>query len=185
VGCGRGRLSFAIAPHSKKVVGIDVSETEIEKAISLADEKGHENVEFLVADAEAIEYNDFLGMDVDIIMANLCMSPEIIKRSSNALKKGSPFVFVCFQTDQLKEIGGSGFSFDEDEMRQLLEANGFIVEHLDVDKWVLDLPEKEIIEVEYMSYPWATRRWDVLMNYVEAGGRTLSQGRLLVKARKM
>ncbi len=185
VGCGSGRLTFALATYAKKVVGIDISEASIEKAKSIAGEKRTENVEFQVADAEAIEYNEFLGGDIDVVTANLCMSSEIIIKSSKALKKGGPFAFVCFQSDQLKEIGGSGFSFDEDEMRRLLETSGFIVEHFDVEKWTLDLPEKEIIEKEYRNYPWAVRRWDKLMSYFEKGGRTLSQGRLLVKARKM
>jgi SAM-dependent methyltransferase len=47
LGCGIGRLSFALAKGFDRVVGVDVSETMVRKARALAVELGIQNVEFL------------------------------------------------------------------------------------------------------------------------------------------
>jgi SAM-dependent methyltransferase len=185
VGCGSGRLTFALSPYARKVVGIDISDSEIEKAKSIMRAKGVDNVEFHVADAEVIEYRGFLGTRVDVVSSNLCMSAEIIKRASRALDVGSPFVFACFHEDQFKELGGSKFSFGKNTVSRLLEASGFMVEYLEIEKKTMELPEKEIVEREYWSFPWARRRWNKLMRYLDEGGRRLTQSRLVVKARRV
>lgn len=185
VGCGSGQLAFAIVPYARKVVGIDISESEIENAKHIAMAKGIKNVAFYGADAEAIEYREFLGEKIDAIGSNLCMSAEIVRRSSRALDVGGPFIFTCFHEDQLKELGGSRFSFSEDEMRQLLEASEFIIEYLTVEKWAIPIPKKEDAELEYANVPWARRRWNELIDYISGGGQTLTHSRLIVKARKM
>ncbi|MFQ5815988.1 MAG: class I SAM-dependent DNA methyltransferase [Candidatus Hydrothermarchaeaceae archaeon] len=185
VGCGSGGLTFALSPYAKRVVGIDVSESEIERAEQISKARGMKNIDFYAVDADAIEYREFLGEGIDVVASNLCMSPEIIKRSSRALDAGSPFVFTCFQSGQWKELGGSRFSFGVGEMRGLLETSGFIVEYLDVERWVTELPKKETVELEYRRFPWARRRWDELMRYTGEGGRTLTQSRLVVKARRV
>ncbi len=185
MGCGSGRLTIAISPYAKRVIGIDISDSEVESARQIANAMGKGNIEFHVADAEAIEYREFLGQEVDVVASNLCMSGEIIERSSRALEAGGPFVFACFHSDQLKELGGSRFSFEQDEMKMLLEKSGFKVEYVDVEKWDMELSDKETVEREYRKFPWAERRWNELMRYVSEGGQKLTQSRLVVKARKV
>ena len=52
VGCGRGRLVFNIAPHAKRVIGIDWEKREIEAAKKYASANSIDNVTFVLANAE-------------------------------------------------------------------------------------------------------------------------------------
>ncbi len=184
IGCGSGGLTFPLSSYAKKVIGIDISSTEIARANSIAENKMVKNVEFYEGDADSIEYRGFIGGTIDIVASNLCMSSEIIKRSSRALKPGSLFVFACFHSDQLKELGGSRFSFGEDEMKKLLERSGFIVESIEVKKWIINLPVEEKLVPKSEQFPWAKRRMKELARYINEGGRIITQSRLIVKARR-
>src|SRR5256885_16767525 len=56
VGTGRGRLALALAPRSRRVVGIDRDEVVLTDARRAAVAAGLTNVEFIGLDAEAGEY---------------------------------------------------------------------------------------------------------------------------------
>ncbi len=185
IGCGSGWLSVELAPLAARVIGIDISGAEIAKANECAKALVLKNVEFLVADAEQIEYREIAAADIGMIVANLCMSEEIIKRSSRALASGSPFCFVCFHSDQLKELGGSRFAFAADAMEGLLRANDFTVEHLEVVKWEVPLSPKDSALSALKDKEWARRRWEKILAYTDKGGQSLTLSRLVVKARKI
>ncbi len=185
VGCGSGWLTIELAPRVARAIGIDISDAEIAKALESAKRLALKNVEFHVADAEKVDYRNIAGGTIDMIVANLCMSEEIINRSSRALTSGSPFCFVCFHKDQLKELGGSRFSFAADEMEGLLQASGFEVEHLEVISWKAPLHPKEKALAALKYKEWARRRWEKIVAYSNSGGRSLTQSRLIVKARKI
>ncbi|HSE92274.1 MAG TPA: class I SAM-dependent methyltransferase, partial [Methylomirabilota bacterium] len=57
VGTGSGRLALALAPQCRSALGIDRDPAVIEEARRRARTAGLRNVEFLVADAERIEYD--------------------------------------------------------------------------------------------------------------------------------
>ncbi|MEE8167794.1 MAG: methyltransferase domain-containing protein, partial [Candidatus Hydrothermarchaeales archaeon] len=166
VGSGRGQLTFEIAPFAGYIIGLDISEDGVKMAKEYAMSKHIKNVEFLVGDAECIEYRDMIEREIDMIVSHLCMSKEIIIRSSYALRPGFPFIFACFQSDQLKELGGSQFSFSEEEMRGLVEDNGFKVEYLGIERWQIKLPSKEEVIRTYKTRRWARKNWNELIKYL-------------------
>jgi SAM-dependent methyltransferase len=62
IGCGIGRLSFALADSFNRVIGIDSSEIMIQKANELKDVLGNKNVDFYCNN----------GYDFDFVHANSC-----------------------------------------------------------------------------------------------------------------
>jgi SAM-dependent methyltransferase len=57
-GCGPGTHSFRLAKVAKRVIGIDISEVAIERARRRAVDRGVDNVEFHVMDAESLTFPD-------------------------------------------------------------------------------------------------------------------------------
>src|SRR5438270_13893493 len=132
VGTGRGRLALALAPRSRRVVGIDRDEVALTDARRAAAAAGLTNVEFVGLDAEAGEYG---GLAPDAVVAHLCMSSAIAERAGRALARGAPFAFVAFHADQWRETGRrSRFAWSEDEAARILAAAGFSLEHLSVER---------------------------------------------------
>src|SRR5438132_4502673 len=78
VGTGSGRLALALASHCRRVVGVDREASAIDEARRRAAVLDLGNVEFLVADAESMEYTPFAP---DIVVAHLCMSDAIAQRA--------------------------------------------------------------------------------------------------------
>src|SRR3989441_11501496 len=102
VGTGRGRLALALAGRCRRVVGIDRDVAAIAEAVRRAGALGLANVEFIIADAEAVEYGAFAP---DLVAAHLCMSDAIAERAGRALGQGQGFPFVAFHADQWRGAG--------------------------------------------------------------------------------
>ncbi|XP_073409297.1 uncharacterized protein [Dendrobates tinctorius] len=65
VGCGTGRYTLPLAPHFKKVLGLDISESQLSLAKELTSAK---NVTYMVALAEKLPVKD---ASVDLVNAGL------------------------------------------------------------------------------------------------------------------
>jgi len=185
VGTGWGRLALELAPRCRRIVGIDRERSLIEDARRRAAAAGMANAEFVVADAEACEYQTFTP---DMVVAHLCMSDAIIERAGRALAPGRLFGFVAFEAEQWRETGRrSRFSYDEARARALLDANGFAVEHLEVDRDTrrYDSVEAALAAVVGLEDKWRSDgRWFRYIKFLEEGGRTLTRSHLIVKARR-
>jgi len=185
VGCGAGRISLALAPASKWVVGLDREAPLIEEARRRAAGAKLTNVEFHEADVEADPYEPWRP---DLVTAHLCASDTIIERAARALAPGSCLAMVSFHVDQWKETGKvSRFAYDERRMRAALETRGFAVEALEVDRDVrrFDSVEEGLAAAVGLEDRWkADGRWFRYIAFLEGGGRTLTRSHLLVKARK-
>src|SRR5205823_4503348 len=121
-----------LASHCRRVVGVDREASAIDEARRRAAVLDLGNVEFLVADAESMEYTPFAP---DIVVAHLCMSDAIAQRAGRALRAGHVFAFVALHVDQWCETGRpSRFAYDEVKARRVLTETGFAVEHLEVDR---------------------------------------------------
>jgi SAM-dependent methyltransferase len=183
VGTGRGRLALALAPRCRRVVGIDVDARAIVEARRQAGRLGLANVEFVVADAEAIEYTTFAP---DLVVAHLCMSDAIAERAARALGPGRAFIFVAFHADQWRETGRpSRFAYDEGQIRALLEGLGFAIDHLEVEREVRTFGsvEEALAAVVAFEDRWRQDgRWFGYLRYLEDGGRQLTRSHLVVKA---
>src|SRR5712692_904586 len=166
VGCGAGRLSLALAPASKWVVGLDREAPLIQEARRRAAVAHLANVEFHEADVEADSYESW----------------------RHALVRGSCLAMVSFHVDQWKETGKvSRFAYDEARMRADLESRGFAVEALEVERDIrrFDSVEEGLAAAVGLEDRWkADGRWFRYIAFLESGGRTLTRSHLLVKARR-
>jgi len=185
VGCGAGRLSLALAPASKWVVGLDREGALIQEARQRAAAAHLVNVEFHEADVEADSYERWRP---DLITAHLCASDAIIEHAARALAPLACLAMVSFHVDQWKETGKvSRFAYDETRMRAALESRGFAVEALEVERDVrrFDSVEEGLAAAVGLEDRWrADGRWFRYIAFLESGGRTLTRSHLLVKARK-
>lgn len=185
VGTGAGRLALVLAPHCRRVVGIDRDPGLIEEARRRAASAGVDNTEFVVADAETTDYAVF---GPDAVVAHLCMSDAIAERAARALVPGCIFAFVAFHADQWRETGRrSRFAYDEGQVRTLLDRLGFAVEHLSVDCRVQRFAsvEEGLAAAVGLQEKWREDgRWFRYLRFLEEGGRTLTRSHLIVKARR-
>jgi SAM-dependent methyltransferase len=185
VGCGAGRLSLALAPASKWVVGLDREAPLLQEARRRAAAVGLANVEFHEADVEASSYEPW---QPDLVTAHLCASDAIIERAAQALAGGACLAMVAFHVDQWKETGKvSRFAYSEARMRSALEGCGFTVEALEVEREVrrFGSVEEGLAAAVGLEDRWkADGRWFRYVAFLEGGGRTLTRSHLLVKARR-
>lgn len=185
IGTGSGRLALTLASHCRRVIGVDRAASAIDEAHRRAAALKLDNVEFVVADAEAIEYTAF---SPDLVVAHLCMSDAIARRAGRALRMGQVFAFVAFHADQWRETGRpSRFSYDEERARRVLAESGFTAEHIEVDCEVqaFGSVEEGLAAAIGLEDRWkADGRWFRYIKFLEDGGRTLTRSHLIVKARR-
>ncbi|MGH7325099.1 MAG: methyltransferase domain-containing protein [Candidatus Rokuibacteriota bacterium] len=192
VGTGRGRLALALAPHCRRVVGIDIDATAINEARRRAVAGDLGTVEFLVADAEQVDFVRLapgsVTMRPDMVVAHLYLSKALVEKSSTALGSGGVLGFVGFHADQWRETGRrSRFAWDEDAIRDLLEECDFRIDHLEVDTEVTTFGsvEEALAAVVTFEDRWRQDgRWFRYVEYLERGGRQLTRSHLIVKARR-
>lgn len=185
VGTGTGRIALALARLCPRVVGVDRDAEAVEEARRRAAAAGLGNVEFVVVDAEAVEYDAWTP---GLVVAHLCVSDAIIARAGRALLPGHVLAFVAFHADQWRETGRrSRFAYDEAQARRALDKGGFRVDHLDVEREVqrFDTVEQGLAAAVGLQERWqADGRWFRYIRFLEEGGRTLTRAHLVVKARR-
>jgi hypothetical protein len=164
---------------------VDRDAAAIEDARRRAATAGLTNTEFVVFDAEAGEYDAF---GHDLVVAHLCMSNAIIERAARVLPAGHVLAFVALHADQWRETGRrSRFAYDEGQARRELEATGFAVEHMEVERGVTEFAsvEQGLAAAIALEERWkADGRWFRYIKFLEEGGRTLTRAHLIVKARR-
>lgn len=191
VGTGTGRIALAVAPHCRRVLGIDRDAAALAEARRRALETGAGNVEFADVDAEARA--DYLGLTPTwkrptVVVAHLCMSEAIIAAAARTLAAGEVLAFVALHVDQWRETGRrSRFAYDADEARRQLELHGFAVEDLEVEQDVqrFESVEQGLAAAIGLSEKWKSDgRWFHYIKFLEDGGRTLTRSQLVAKARR-
>lgn len=193
VGTGAGRIALALAPLARRVVGIDRDPELIAEGRRRALASGLRNVEFAVVDADSIgDYRDLgagLLIEPDLVVAHLYLSDQLIRNAGASLAAGKALAFVGFHVDQWKETGRrSRFAYDEERVRRLLAESGFAVEHLEVEREVREFQsvEEGLAAAVGLEERWkADGRWCRYVEFLEAGGRTLTRSHLIVKARRL
>lgn len=185
IGTGWGRLALWLAPRCRRVTGVDREAPAIEDARRRAAAAGIANADFGVFDAEAGEYAPFVP---DLVAAHLCMSRAIIERAARVLAPGHVLAFVALHADQWRETGRrSRFAYDESQARRELEAAGFAVEHLEVEREVTEFSsvEQGLAAAIALEEKWKSDgRWFRYIKFLEEGGRTLTRAHLIAKARR-
>jgi SAM-dependent methyltransferase len=188
VGTGAGRIALALAPLAKRVVGVDREAEVIDEAKERAVSLGVRNVEFVVADADIVDYASLVPEAPRVVAAHLFVSDPLVERSARVLRPGGALAMVGFHVDQWKETGRpSRFAYDEARMRRVLEGAGFAVEHLTVERDVetFGSVEEALAAAVGLQERWKSDgRWFRYIKFLEEGGRTLTRSHLIVKARR-
>ena len=190
IGTGDGRLAFVVAHLGARVIGIDMDRSKLMQARSYAGVRDLRHAEFVWGDVEKSSYHVFSPDPFDFIISNLCMSPEIVFRSSKALRPLGRLIFCCHHADHWKETKrGSRWAFSEDSMADLLQENGFAIEFMGVDTTVATFDRLHEVE-SYLRAETVRRwmedgRWEELSDAFDRGERTLTSAYLVVKARRL
>ena len=194
VGTGTGRLALALAPRARRVLGIDTDAGALVEARRQARRAGLGNVVFVVADAEQADYRALgraLGQALgppDVVTAHLCLSDAIIARAAAGLRPGGVLAFAAFHVDQWRETGRvSRFACEEDRTRAVLEAAGLQVEAILVERAVTGFGSVEEARAfaERHRRKWeAAGRWEGWERFLRSGGLTLTESRLVARARR-
>lgn len=186
IGTGNGRLALTLAPRARRVLGIDTDAGALVEARRRARREGFGNVVFVVADAERADYRE-LGRP-DVVTAHLCMSDPIITRAAAGLPAGGVLAFAAFHVDQWQETGHvSRFAYDADRAGSVLEAAGFRVEGLEVEREVVrfgSLEEAREFTARLRQKWEADGRWAGWERSLADGRRTLTESRIVVRARR-
>uniref|UniRef100_A0A803JGV9 Uncharacterized XB5811292 n=1 Tax=Xenopus tropicalis TaxID=8364 RepID=A0A803JGV9_XENTR len=97
VGCGTGRSTQALAPYFQKVIGIDVSESQLNVARKCT---SHNNIYYQIAQAEELPLED---ASVDLINAGLAahwFNPEkFVQEAARVLKHGGCLALHSFSLE--------------------------------------------------------------------------------------
>lgn len=191
VGCGTGRLTFAIAPLFQEIVALDWSEAAVAEAREAAAQQGIGNLAFHVADAERVDYHEVARGPIHLVVANLCMSDAILARAAR-LGPGTLVIFAAFHTDQWHETGViSRFAYSEARMEQVLGQTGFHPSYLGLEKHTLRFPSAEAalehLERTGLKAKWeSTERFRGFLTYLEGGGNRLTvRAQVIVKAQRL
>lgn len=189
VGCGNGRLTFALAEEAGRIIGIDWSEQVIQQAQQHARTLHLDHITFVCCDAERVEYRE-LG-PIDLVVAHLCMSNEILERAAAVLAPSRCTAFATLHRDQWKESGRrSRFAYGEEDLEMALSAAGFDPVYLGVEHEVLSFAASDdalaYLEASDLTGKWkADSRWEGFLAYLQRGGRELTiRARVNVKARR-
>lgn len=99
VGCGTGRHSIELTKRGYKVVGIDLSESQLEQAKEKAKAEDLQ-IDFLKHDARKLPFNDEFDLAIMLcegafpLMETDEMNYEILKNVTNSLKDSGKFIFT-------------------------------------------------------------------------------------------
>lgn len=191
LGCGRGRVSFELAPYVRWVLGVDNNARKIEDARRRAQNDRVNNVQFIVGDLEEMIYSDLAPTgSFQLMVTNLCISDEIISRVPEALEVGGHFAGTIFDSQHWRETGiPSPHSYSMDRLSSVLEKNGLEVTHLEVYGNIIQFDHIEQLEHEYLPEHLVIRwrddgRWINLGREFQRGNRTLTESNIVFCARR-
>jgi SAM-dependent methyltransferase len=187
LGCGDGRVAFFLAPHTKKLVGLDKDARAVEHAKQRARSLGLANLEFHAADAEKTALARFAPGGADLVVSNLFLSKPVVDRAKDALRPGGVFLCTAFGPRQWQEAGGSPFAHGEDEVRGWLSGAGLKVESFAVEDTRIRFNEMAQVRGylgEETVQKWLRDgRWDKLVASF-AKAKLLTESRLTLRARR-
>jgi len=106
IGCADGKFTLTIAPHFKKIIGIDTSKINLDIALNNQKIHGDQNVDYLLEDASITSFEDSF-FDV----AYCRRGPSFYNEYSRILKPNGYYLEIGIgeaDTIELKKIFGRG-----------------------------------------------------------------------------
>lgn len=129
LGCGTGLATAAIAPHVKRVIGVDASDEMLGAARSRL--SALKNVEWRAGTLEALPIKDHT-LDVAVLMLVLHHVPSpaaALAEAFRALKPGGRVLIVDMaphhHEDYRQQMGHVWLGFSDEQMRRFLAQAGF------------------------------------------------------------
>ncbi len=190
MGTGAGRVALQIAPHVRRVVAIDKDAYALDAARAAARRMGLPNVEFVEADAEAVDLSSFNENHPFLLATSrLFFSKPLVARLGPAVGPGGHLVLEALEGDHWREAGGSPFALPSSEILAALAEHGFRVEDVRVEQTIHDLPDadaaRELLKTRRLWAKWrADGRWETLKGSLRGGQRTLTDSHLVARLRR-
>ncbi|HET7338831.1 MAG TPA: methyltransferase domain-containing protein [Candidatus Dormibacteraeota bacterium] len=129
VATGTGNTAFALAPHVRRVVGLDVTREMLDQARRIAAERKILNAEWVIGDAERLPFDENT-FDIYVVRAAPHHFPDVdafLREALRVLKPGRTAAFVdCAPPAAARDV------LHEVEMRR----DPSHVRSLTVDEWV-------------------------------------------------
>jgi ubiquinone/menaquinone biosynthesis C-methylase UbiE len=147
VATGTGNLALALAPHVSRVTGLDLTPEMLEQARRLAAERGIDNVEWVLGDAEELPFEDgsldlwccrvaahhFHNLELSLAEANRVLRPGgrlLVVDSSGPreardhlhrveLLRDPSHVRMYTVEEWIERLEAAGFAIEETRLRQL------------------------------------------------------------------
>ncbi len=143
VATGTGHTALAIAPHVRRVVGVDFTPEMLAEAVKLAASRGVANADWVLADAQAMPFAD-ATFDLYTVRAaphHFLDIEQALRESARVLKPGGRACYVdCSAPGEAREAlhevevlrdPSHIRSYTIDEWTGLIEAAGLVVEAAD------------------------------------------------------
>ncbi|MGO4890437.1 class I SAM-dependent methyltransferase [Anaerobacillus sp. MEB173] len=142
IATGGGHTANALAPLSRKVVALDITDQIIDVARKFIEGNGNNNVEFVKGDAESLPFSD---ETFDIITCRIAAHhfsniSSFVKESFRTLKKNGTFLLIDNVSPEREEFDQFYNKVEKDrdysheraykksEWIKILEENGFEIE---------------------------------------------------------
>lgn len=187
LGSGEGRVALFLAPHVRRVVGVDGDARAVERAKRRARALGLANVEFHLGDVEREAPARWVPGGCELVVSHLLLGKALVERAHDALRPGGAFVFTGYGPRQWEEARGSPLARSEPEVRAWLEAAHLKPEALaleDVRIRFRDLSEVRAYLGDEEVARWQREgRWDALVEAF-AKARVLTESRITGRARR-
>ena len=107
VATGTGNTAFALAPHVRRVVGLDVTRAMVDEGRRIALERGIANVEWVLGDAQRLPFPDDV-FDVYVVRAAPHHFPDVhafMREALRVLKPGRDAAFIdCAPPSPAREL---------------------------------------------------------------------------------
>jgi SAM-dependent methyltransferase len=96
LGCGGGHVAYALAPHSEKVVAVDLSAAMLAAVRAEAGRRGHANIETVEAPAESLPFEDG---SFDFLVSRFSAHhwrdvAAGLREARRVLRAGAPAIFI-------------------------------------------------------------------------------------------
>lgn len=101
VGCGDGRITFQLAPHCRRIIGVDMEPRFIENALKEQQRSGLSNIKFREMDAHALDIPD---ASVDVVLypwvLQMVSDPaQAVREAHRVLKPGGKIVVIGLRSN--------------------------------------------------------------------------------------
>jgi ubiquinone/menaquinone biosynthesis C-methylase UbiE len=126
LGCGPGISTFPLSPHFESVIGIDVSEAQIEEGRKLCSEELYQNVTFRVGDANDLSF--LPDGSVDLITLGTALHwldvEWLCKESSRVLRPGGVLAAFGYGAGYYAHVDGTKFDAITESVAEMFDTYG-------------------------------------------------------------